>query len=1001
MDAPVSPGETFLMQIQRLEEKLRRAQDGGPLPDAGVTLDTAEEASNMRREVQRSIIAKSQTVARENDELSKRVAHLDRSLRASEAARKHESRFSAHELHGMRQQLDSERVERQEWQPRRSEVEEEGGAETGGSSSSLRTREWRLRAELAEATHEAASARTTAVAQAEEHQRVSADLAARAASATQGVLRLQEEVKASLSERESLVSQLKASRQEADAMRNEAEAAVRDRAAAAEAIASSTVVAEAARAEAEEARRQATAAVRAEEKEREEKDRAIAESVSDATRKAAGAIAAAQAQAALTVQRVTDAVTQRDAELQEEARAAAATASNAAAEAAEWQMRCSQHEAEVTEMRKSIAAFKLTSFPCTADQMRDLCERAFGTELRDVEREVSGCVAAIRVAEAENERLRARSEVAEAIAEEAQQVAADRIIAANREAAAVQTALADSVAVAEAACASEVALSARRLEAAGEARDAAVGAERALREQGDEEIIRLNGVVNDHRDEILAAQNAMRDAQRAALAMGMTAKKVARAAQADGEQRAMRETTFEAEQLQWKALETQLRASHSEAVAHAEHERLLRLGAESDALRMEESGVLAAVQAEEERVAKSSAVQKVLELGLETRSCEARLAIATEELREADHAYHQIAQSSSHEIAELKQEIVELRLERRAAAEKAVAGAADARVVATREAAVAAAHAANALETNVRRELHAAGAAQEAVRLASAEHERRATLTEQAQTVAAMQTSYESEIFEFERKLVSAHIGAAGVSEALTQLESAVQGDSERDMNEASKLGDELRQREGLIDRLKRESLEATERANAAETLAEKKVRNAIAEAEEEMQAELEAAKAAAAANAKRAEEAEAKATLESEAAIGQMALHAHAIQRLDAEKKALEEKLAGVEEAHRKELSILEERANADRDARARYEEEGMGNQAKAQQEAERLEAELEQERERRQILQGVHDREMGALKTALQKATGFKEKAPADSAAKEKSSATGRTTSAAKAKA
>ena len=57
------------------------------------------------------------------------------------------------------------------------------------------------------------------------------------------------------------------------------------------------------------------------------------------------------------------------------------------------------------------------------------------------------------------------------------------------------------------------------------------------------------------------------------------------------------------------------------------------------------------------------------------------------------------------------------------------------------------------------------------------------------------------------------------------------------------------------------------------------------------------------------------------------------------------------------------------------RFEDDALRLQAELQATSERLEAELENERERRRVLQGVHEREMTALKSALQKATGFRD--------------------------
>ena len=101
---------------------------------------------------------------------------------------------------------------------------------------------------------------------------------------------------------------------------------------------------------------------------------------------------------------------------------------------------------------------------------------------------------------------------------------------------------------------------------------------------------------DEQRSEIHTAQKAMRDAQKSTLQMGQTAKKLGLTAQSERERAAHLEVLFETERQQWQALEKQLRETHSEALALAEHEKRLRAGADADAKRMEESGVLAAVQ---------------------------------------------------------------------------------------------------------------------------------------------------------------------------------------------------------------------------------------------------------------------------------------------------------------------------------------------------------------------------------------------------------------------
>ena len=215
MEAPGTPSDPFLSQVRALEEKLRMAQPAAaaapPTPPAPLQrYDTMEqaspalrEASDVRAMLQRSLVAKAQQQQQENEGLSQRVSLLDQSLRASEAARKREAALRSEELEEMKQQLETERRKRAEY-----EEEEPPTAGRGGSPRGFRSREWRLRAELAEATHEAAAARNASAQQAEDHGRANAELAARATHATQGVLKLQHEVRASLAERDALVAQV-------------------------------------------------------------------------------------------------------------------------------------------------------------------------------------------------------------------------------------------------------------------------------------------------------------------------------------------------------------------------------------------------------------------------------------------------------------------------------------------------------------------------------------------------------------------------------------------------------------------------------------------------------------------------------------------------------------------------------------------------------------------------------------------------------------------------
>ena len=423
MAAAASPSEPFLQQIQRLEEKLRRAQEAAPFTGAvAATPQSAEAATlahtaasaveDVQQILQSSLAQRSEGLSRANEGLSQRVAHLDRSLRQSEALRKRESAQRSDELQEVKMQLSSE------LRTRRSDDEASPDVGGGGSPGTKSSREWRLRADLAEATRDLQVARSQQAAEADEHTRVSSDLAARAATATQGVVRLQEEVRASLGERQALMAQVAQARSQVDDMRQEvrlpplhpatstssdgldpptppsshpccpaaslacsprdgpvrtralqAAQVVVDKSKAAESVAKASAVVEAARQEAAEARKQAATAARSEQAAREEEARRRGENVSEATRAAAGAVAAAQAQAARTMQRVNEATTRREAELSATARDATARAASAMAECAVWHSRCSHAERAVGELTQAVATYQHSITPCTAEQV--------------------------------------------------------------------------------------------------------------------------------------------------------------------------------------------------------------------------------------------------------------------------------------------------------------------------------------------------------------------------------------------------------------------------------------------------------------------------------------------------------------------------------------------------------------------------------------------------------------------------------------------------------
>lgn len=336
-----APGSPFLSQIQRLEEKLRAAQQvtsvsflddeedmvaaaaeqatgsgGSPSRQQQATEAAIAEAAKLRQHMQHGIIARAEAQARENEGLASKVHGLDLSLRESEAMRKRE---------GAQRELDmAEMAEMQKQHARELELERRrrnfdvhlarASTTPGAAGGSLTTprpaiqhvssagltpaasamtptanaaaqwrglasaaaaepldvrageREWALRAELAEVTHEAHAARQAAQTIQEEHERRSAELTSRAASATQGVLQLQAEVKASLEERAKLLQDLAEAKAEKEAAEHEAEKAVADKAGAVVSAAEDRAACLAATNEAEKSRKAcAVATVAAEE----------------------------------------------------------------------------------------------------------------------------------------------------------------------------------------------------------------------------------------------------------------------------------------------------------------------------------------------------------------------------------------------------------------------------------------------------------------------------------------------------------------------------------------------------------------------------------------------------------------------------------------------------------------------------------------------------------------------------------------------------------------
>ena len=985
-----TPSSPFMAQIQRLEEKLKFAQDtcggaacgaggadtaeqqrasfgsaSGLNPSAGaIAAEAIEEAADMRMRMAKQLINRSEHQQRENEGLSARVSQLDQSLRASEASRKLDAVRNAEELYSVRNALENER--------RRSASPNREGAVAGSF-----TREWQLRAELAEATHEAQLARSQVQASQAEQQRMSAELSSRAASATQGVLKLQDEVRTSLEERQMLVSQLNDSKQLLEGMRHEHAAVLREKTAVAEAIAAASSSADAARYEASEARKQAAAAARAEEEAKDFAERRRVETVAEATRAAAGAVAAVQAQAARTLSHVQESSTQREAELQSAARAAQTAHDSAADSARMWEARALAAELEVGELRRAVATFRQAVFPCTAEQMRSMLEHCFGNELREAERAHKAQALTIGGLTEELTRVRAQLRVAEASGAETARALRCESDVARAEHGAVSLALTEAVQAAEAAVLSEASSAQRALEQARETSEGLLSGERARREAAEAEVSRLTEESEAYRSEVEASRAAMQDAQRAALSAAMTAKRVAVAATQEYDQRVSRESELESQYGKWVSLEAQLRESHAEALVVAEDEKRLRLAAESEARRMEESGVLAAAQAEEERYGKSLALKQLAEARAQLAAEGVNQRSLALEMGDCDVTLAHLAATHATDVENLRGKISSLTEERQCLADEAATAMTLAKEEATRAAAKAAETAAQACEAVLRRELKAEFQAESALQRATDALAASARREEAECRMRAMNAIQAIEFESMEKVMVQVGVNGAVAQRALDTLEAslATENESNAETDLEAELAGEREKSENLIQRLTRERDEARAEALANDARVREAAEAAREEAEAELQQEIQKTQAEAEQAREELAETNAQAELEKDAHMGQLAISAHAIEKLTLEKEALEEKLVNEQEMRQREIAALEGRQADDQEKLQRVEQERAQSLAMAAEEADRLAMELQDERERRDIMEGMHEKETATLKTALHKATGFKD--------------------------
>ena len=994
----------FLSQIQRLEAKLRAAQQEaaalppeaasassetvtpktgpGAVRTTAIAEEAIEEAARLRQQMQRDLVARAEMQARENAGLVRKVDGLDSSLRASEAARKREIAMFSGEMSEMRGQLDqAARRSVAEVTPlilhHRSSVP---GSPTRGpppAEARLADQQWKLRAELAAATQEAQAARLAASAAQEEHQRSSTDLSVRATTATETVLRLQEEVRASLDERRGLMQQIAESRAEADSLRSAAAAKAAAHEEAERRHEEGLAAAAAARSEAEEARKAAAAAALSEQKSRESLEEQTAAALSEATRAAAGAVAASQAQAAMTLHRVEEAACLREGQLTSALQAAHAAASAAADRCSAWEERAQRAEVGKDEVRRALFVAEQAVYPCPSELLFELFRHTLGDEVRRLERQLEATEATAgelsRCLDQQTARLAETTAAAEAT-EARSQAELERVRA---DGAAAQQALQQALAAAEASAAAEAADATQHVALVRAEASALVARETGRREAAESECERLQEEVGRHAAELGTARRALQDAQRAALSSLTTARRVALAATHDCEQRVARDADTEAERTRTSALEGQLRESHAEAVAALEEAKHARAVAEAATRQALEAGRLAASQAEDERNGHGRALHAVKELQAALRRRDATVASLTLELRGCDDSLALVEARGVDESYELRVALAASRDEAAAALEASALGLVQAKAEAERAIAATAASAVASTENDLRRQMGVAMYEEEAKRAAQvsrALQELRASLEAQ---MAMMARDSAAEIDEFETRLVYTRVECTLTQSAAREAEAALTTTSAqlRAVREAQT--ESLRQSEEILHQVRRQRDEAETRAELAESKATRRLEEET-RAVHDKSAQLIADLTANAARAEAAAEAaEAKAALELDLGREHAEEAVEAAAEADEAKRRLEAQLTALEDKTVAEAADAERHAGEERAALERVVDEHKNQKELADRETARLAEDLEEERERRALLQQMHEREMVTLRAALQKATGFKERA------------------------
>ena len=594
-------------------------------------------------------------------------------------------------------------------------------------------------------------------------------------------------------------------------------------------------------------------------------------------------------------------------------------------------------------------------------------------ELQGMEKDLAVAHTALMEAEGELHRLRLVADAATKRAAEVERFCNERSEHEGREHAVMKSTLKEQIEVAEATMQSEVESCALKLQQATEQHEAELSNESFRRESAEEEVLRLRREVEEADEERNTMADRLRDAQKLALETAMGAKRVGVAAQEERERSRMLQMEHEAARKEWNALEIQIREEHAEALSAAQREHRYRLETESDAKKMEECGVLAHIQAEEEQNAREEAMLRLLETERMYKGAMSMVCMLSNELRDSDIERHQNERGASQEISELKAEIVKLRMEREIREEAAAALLVEAKAEVKAVEEEKAAEEKAVMEQSVRSEMQADKEAAVAMCASQARVARKQYEEEMEAHLLSVVKHFEVELEAVE--IVLSRLGVEGfvAARGLKELEDALSGADEQARLQAQAAGDERSQKEGLIKRLTRERDEALQGIKDAEKRGEDRALMLQREASDDAARVITEHRNTANSLLDETENALTDMTKAAEAARGEAALCQHLIQKLEADKQGLLEKLESASTDWLDEKTALQQQIASERERAGQNEEESEKEIAELQSENERLGAELDSERERRTLLAAAHEREMSALKSALQKATGI----------------------------